>query len=310
MFHKGFGHSSQGSRHCFRCDLPLTDAASLNEGIGPICRKLDNAVLARLIPSNLPEAVNAFKLVDVLNLAPDTVRGFLVLESALTASDAPTREDWREVAKRIEWMLSFAQTYQNTERLKTLVLSLGYVGLVALWNGEAATGKASVLFNAVHPGPDQLTQIPHIGGWRLFVSGPKKKAARFALKKIPGSTFHQATPFVKAGWSVPACQHEAFRLAVIKHYPNFEGLDLAIKAAKESLVLPPGVSVTQIQPLVLITEVEGQLKVKTPYNPDFVTDLKNTIPVYGRKWDPIERVWVVNVGFKAKVSDVVAKHFP
>jgi hypothetical protein len=290
--------TNKGARFCCRCKLPLTDAASCNEGIGPWCRKLDNAVLARLIPSNLPEALDSFKQVDVLNLAPDTVRDFIELEGVLTAADASLCEDWRVVAKKVEWMLSFPQTHQNTEKLKSLVLALGYVGLVALWNGEAATGKATVFFTAEN---------------RLFVSGPNNKAARIALKKVSGATFHCATEAVKAGWSVPASQHEAFKLAIIKHYPNFYGLADALKSAKEYALIGYNTSKTlavTLKPVVSIIQEGAYVKVKTPYSPEFVTDLKLVVPYMSRKWDPVERVWVVGAGFKNKVGDVVAKHFP
>jgi len=301
---KSYGHSNLGSRFCFRCDKPLTDAASLNEGIGPICRKFDNAVLARLIPSNLPKALANYKLIDPLSLAPETVAAFVELETALTDPAAAERDDWRKEVKRVEWMLSFPQKHENTERLKDFVLALGYVGIVAIWNGEAATGKASVTFYL----------------YRLHVTGPKNKAARFALKKIPGSKFHAATPTSKPSWSAPASEFEAFRLAVCKHYPNYEGLDEAIKEAKESLLhndltINPDGSIpmhpsTPPKQAVSIVNAGSAVKVKTPYNPDFIGELKGAIPHGSRKWDVIEKVWIVDIGFKSQVREIVAKHFP
>jgi len=297
-----------GSRHCFRCSLPLTDAASLNEGIGPVCRKLDNALLARLIPSDIAKVLTVYKAVDPLTLVPSTLATFIELEGAFIAADAATREDWRKEVKRIEWLLSHGQTHQNVESLKTIVLALGYVGIVALWSGEAATGLASVF----------------CFGGRLAVSGPQNKAARQAFKKISGWKFHPVSAEIShACWSFPAGAFEAVRLAVSKHYPHNEGLSEAVKAAQihaEALkaALPPPapvpVAVAPVQtpsaPIISIIEVGETLKVKTPYRISYIAELRHTDKTFlPRKWNPDEKVWEFPIAFKAKVEALVAKHY-
>jgi len=303
-----------GSRHCFRCSLPLTDAASLNEGIGPICRKLDNAILARLIPSDMAKVLAAYQSVDPLTLTPETLDTFMSLEAALRAEDAAGRDDWRKEVKRIEWMLSHGQTYQNIQALKAVVLALGYVGLVALWSGEAATGLATIL--AVEG--------------RLFVAGPQNKAARIALKNIKGWKFHPASPdFPKACWSVPSGTFREFRLAIITHYPNFDGLLDAIEAAKihteeqaaleaakqaaaalAAIKAPVVPIVTVHGSPISITEVGDTLKVKTPYRVSYIVELRDTPKtVLPRKWNPDEKIWEFPIAFKAKVEALIAKHY-
>lgn len=303
---------NHGSRRCFRCSLPLTDAASLNEGIGPICRKLDNAILARLIPSDMAKVLAAYQTVNVLELAPETLDTFMGLEASFRATDAAARDDWRKEVKRIEWMLSHKQTFSNITALKTVVLSLGYVGLVALWSGEAATGLATVF------GSDG----------RLFVSGPQNKAARIAFKKIQGFKFHPVSAdFPKACWSFPAGAFREFRLAIITHYPNFDGLmeaveaaqghvealkaaqeaEAALKAAQKPAQTAP---VASAAPIVSIVEVGDTLKVKTPYRISYISELRTTDKaLLPRKWNPDEKVWEFPVSHKAKVEALVEKHY-
>lgn len=318
-----YGMKNLGSRHCFRCALPLTDAASLNEGIGPICRKLDNALLARLIPSDMKAVLLAYASVQVLDLTPETMETFQNLEAALRAEDAGGRDDWRTEVKRIEWILSHNQTRANIKALCGIVLGLGYVGLVALWMGEAATGLASV--------------FPMAEG-RIGVSGPQNKAARQAFKRIQGYQFHPVGLYVpKACWSFPASKFREFRLAIITHYPHFEGLIETVEAAesytnnllaalaahdaeqakvdaeKLSFLSPPAAPVTPAAPStspISIVEVNGTLKVKTPYRMSYIIELrktdKNTLP---RKWNAAETVWEFPVAFKAAVEALVTKHY-
>jgi hypothetical protein len=318
-----------GSRHCFRCSHPLTDAASLNEGIGPYCRLLDNALLARLIPSDMEKVLAAYSSVDVLELTPETMETFQNLEAALRASDAGSREDWRIEVKRIEWILSHNQNRHNIKALCGIVLGLGYVGIVALWMGEAATGLASV--------------FPMAEG-RLGVSGPQNKAARMAFKRIHGYQFHPVGPSVsKACWSFPAHEFNAFRMAVIKHYPHFEGLVETIEAAEIHLaelqvlaeaqvaadaaklakmgplapyvtspVAPPTPPKTlpSGEPIISITEVGDTLKVKTPFRMSYVAELRKLDKaLLPRKWNPAESVWEFPAAFKAQVEALVEKHY-
>jgi len=316
-----YGMKNLGSRHCFRCALPLTDAASLNEGIGPICRKLDNALLARLIPSDMKAVLAAYASVDVLELTPETMETFQNLEAALRASDAASREDWRIEVKRIEWILSHNQNRANIKALCGIVLGLGYVGLVALWMGEAATGLASV--------------FPMSEG-RLGVSGPQNKAARQAFKRIYGYTFHPVSSSVsKACWSFPANKFREFRLAIITHYPHFEGLIEAVESAeayttamlaafetqqaeqvKTDETKLAAIGPTPVAPAapsaspISIVEVNGTLKVKTPFRMSYIVELRKTDKAaLPRKWNVAESVWEFPVAFKAAVEALVTKHY-
>lgn len=321
-----------GSRHCFRCSHPLTDAASRSVGVGPICRQLDNAILARAIPSNMEAALAAYQTVDPLTLTPETLPTFMALEADLRADDAATRDDWRKTVKRIEWVLSHKQNYNNIKALKAIVLALGYIGLVSLWNGEAATGLALV-FGC---------------NGRLFLQGPQNKSARFAFKAIPGWSFHKVGPDCpKALWSVPAGAFHSFRALVVAHYPNFEGLTEALEAAEthakalaaalevakaEAAALkaaeeakkaaeappdlpPPPVAQKAAQlpsgaPLVTIVEADGYLEVSTPFRISYINELRSINKMeLPRQWSASKKAWIFPVEVKAQVEALVQKHY-
>lgn len=291
---------NHASRNCTRCWKELTDAASMEAGIGPICRNLDNELLARLIPSDLAAARASFEAVDLTAVAPETLKTLTEVHGALFGDDSATRDDWRVEVKRIEWALSFPANNAARADLTKVIASLGYVGLASLWNGEAATGKATCTFTK----------------GRLTVVGPRNKAARMAFRLIPGRKFHDAGAFAeKASWSFPAEQHAAFFSAIIKHYPNFTGLTEAIEAAKAAWAASPapeakrGAAPVAAAPKCSM-KIEGLfVKVSSPYKPEYITDLKSAFPYSDRRWNAGEKCWEVVAIHKAKVEDIIKKHF-
>lgn len=48
---------------------------------------------------------------------------------------------------------------------------------------------------------------------------------------------------------------------------------------------------------------------RTPYNPGFVTDLKEVIPKDYRYWDKDERVWVINYSYEEEILDLCSNYF-
>jgi len=296
------GHSG---RACVRCRKELTDAASMEAGIGPICRNLDNAVLARLIPSDVGAARAATNRLDLTAVAPETLP--TVMEILTTVGNETPSDDWRVTVKRIEWVLSFYGNQPLRSVFTDVVRALGYVGLAALWDGEAATGKASVTC---------------MDG-RLVVMGPRNKSANTAFKAIAGRKFHPASTLTpKAAWSFPAATHEAVFMAVVTHYPNFSGLEESIVAAKAFLasvpVVAPVVAGTVEAPAAVAVPVEKKcsiksagvlLKIHSPYNAGFIAALKTTIKWSDRRWNKGEQVWEVTANHEAEVKAMLTTHY-
>jgi hypothetical protein len=281
-----------------------------------------------MFPSNLGKALECYKAVDPLTLSPETLLTFNELEASLLDSGAATRADWRKEVKRVEWMQSYPQNENNVRHLHGLVESLGYVGIVSLWQGDAATGLATVWFK------DD----------RICVRGPQNKAARIALKHITGWKFHHTVVAdEKPYWSVPCEMSAAFFNAICHHYPHNDGLAAAVKAAElrtaeraaerlakelaeakaaqEALakvitldpVTPAPVVAPVVQapalPSIQVIEAGAILKVRTPYNKEFIAAIK-TIPYNSRQWNKIEKVWEVAVNYRAQLTQILAQCFP
>jgi hypothetical protein len=278
------------SRNCCRCGKELTDAASLEAGIGPVCRKLDNAVLATMIPADAAAALSAFSQIDASD-TPETCHNTLGQVGAdLLALDA--NKDWRATVKRCEWLLSWGQPHKVREALKGIIESLGYVGLLSVINGEAAKGKTTITFE----------------DGRLYMQGPNNKAGRIALKEIKGRMFHPKTDEVKPRWSVPAAQWAAFQTVIVKHWVNHSGLQEAVEAAQS--YKPEPKPVEKPKAAVTITETDdGWLKVKSPYNAAFISELKSAFYWKTRKWNGQEKVWEVDVSHKGALLSMIEEHY-
>lgn len=175
------------------------------------------------------------------------------------------------------------------------IRALGYIGLAALVSGEAATGLTTVSFT----------------NGRLCLAGPRNKAGNHHLKRIKGSYFTKGYNGAKSVWTVPATATEAFYTVVMTYWPNFEGLDEAIAAAKAAPVtaveVPP--APVKAAPIVTVTIVGEWLKISSPYNDGFLAAIRflhsNT-----RKWNQVEKVWEVTANNKSYVDNMIAKHYP
>jgi hypothetical protein len=282
---------SIGSRACCRCWKDLTDAASMEVGVGPICRKLDNAILARKIPSNVAAAQAAAGRVVDADL-PEPVRPTYgqVMADLMDFSTV----DWRKTVKRIEWILSWGMTDTMRKALIEIVRSLGYIGLAALLSGEAATGATVVTFE----------------NGRLYLRGPRNKAGAYQIKKlIPGWKFVPAVGGSKAAWTVPAAAAEKFATIAITYWVNISGIDEAVEAAKAAPVAAVESAPAKAGPNVTISApTNGWMKVASPFNAEFVIAIKK-LPHPSRKWNVVEKVWEVEAKFLADVQTMVQTYF-
>lgn len=296
-----------GSRECARCHRDLTDAASMEAGIGPICRELDNKLLAQQIPAVVALAVASFATINAADFAPEALATLADVEGAINAPGADAQTDWRKTVKRIEWILSTSPAKASREALFATVAALGYVALVALWKGEGTTGEATAY---------------HLDG-RLYFVGPRCNGGKAALRKIAGWKFHgYGAPGSngKPAWSVPAAAHEAFRLAVITNWPgtDFNALAGAVEGAKAFEAAQPA-------PVVLIDQKPAQapceapapaatvekggalLSVRSPYNKTFIEKLKALVPYVDRRWNGAAKVWEVSVKHEAPLMALIAE---
>jgi RecA/RadA recombinase len=282
---------------CRRCNTPLEDAASREIGVGPICRKIDNVVMARLIPADMPRALELAASVDPTQLPLQTVKTWgLVLESLIDSNG-----DHRKAVKRVEWMLSHQQTGQTAEALMQVVSALGYLALVAVWRGEASTGKSAVWMSE----------------GRLYLAGSRCQGGKAAMKAIRGWSFQYdaGNPYTQKScpaWSVPVMEWEAFAKAVATHWPNVRGgnlEELVAAAAQTAQTMKAAQPKASGKVVRVIEGKSGALKIIAPYSQTFLDALHARTPEEGRKWMKDEKAWIVAARFAAQIEPVIAEAY-
>ena len=280
------------SRNCSYCGKELTDAASKNHGIGPVCRKMQNHVLAQLIPADVALAQYVYgRVVSGTPLCEEVAKTLHAVGSDLKVTD---NKDWRKTCNRIEFALSFTTSSTLRNGLIDIVAALGYVSLASLLSGEAAKSLATITFE----------------NGRLFVKGPRNKAGHTSLKAIKGRKFHASTK----RWSVPAAAHAEFQTTIWKHWPKNEGLQEALTAAENHAIVAEAVEVeapvAEKAPTVVLTKEGAFIKIASPYNKAFIAALKTEVKAWKeRRWNPSEKVWEVLDTHAELVTTLIATHY-
>jgi len=208
------------SRQCSRCGKELTDFASMENGVGPVCRKKNNHLFAKLIPANLPMAGVLFLQNNITSELPEPcVHRFLEAKETFTKKTATLQAqnkdytqfvlkgaDFRKEVEAIDYILS----YQLSSRLRTTMVSLirhlGYVGLAAVISGEASKSPSKIYFK----------------DGRIFLDGTSCKAGWRKMRKIPGIRVPRYRGS-KEPYSASAEYAEQFLQIVVEHWPLYEG---------------------------------------------------------------------------------------
>jgi len=280
--------------HCYRCGEALTDPASTEAGIGPVCRKLANAAYATTIPADIDATLA--HLAGVTFKADALTEALAAGVAEITEGSAKGRADWRGVANVLVRLIAYS-TPSAKSALCNAVEALGYVTLAAVARAEASPSTAEV---AVVEG-------------RVTLKTKKNSAALVAIKAIPGRKFDPTTKT----WSFPATEFRSVLDVVNKFFPmtKLNVLELATEVAKaiksapvttkvNNTVVPAAV---KAEPAVTITEAPGGFNVTSPYNAAFVADLKTALPYKARAWTG--KCWWIAKDAVETVKELVAKHY-
>ncbi len=283
-------------RSCSHCLRALTDAASLDAGVGPICRGFENKLYAKALAADARAARDAFTAALLLGVAPETAEVLEavhadVLETVLGGGE----EDLRKLVKRVDWALSYAHPKGTRTLLIQGVKALGYIGLAAILAQSAGTGAATVV----------------VDGTVLRLTAPQNKAASFAFKKIPGRIFSSVTK----RWTFPVWQVAKVKAVVQEFYPcstvEWATIEMvaAILQAPVAEIAPPApppagkTSVTRHQ-----GTHTAFLRVVAPYNPAFIAAVK-ALPYQDRAWNAGLKMWEVRANQETAVLTLIATHY-
>lgn len=297
-------------RYCSRCRSELTDPASRECGVGPVCRNQDNHLYAKAIEANLPIAVALLLALHTEELPPEIGDRFENFKTSFLKKMEKVQKsnevlamkvagaDFRDEVRELDYFLSYMMSDTLRDRLIKIVESLGYVGLAGVLSGVASKSSAKVWFE----------------NGRVWLAGTSNKTGFFEMKKIPGIT----TPRYrgdKTPYSAPATEADMFFEVVRKFWPIYDAdLDVlktqiaAWKAQNPQTVAPP-----QTKETARIVMRSDDFTLTFPWKKDanmytLVNGLKQ-IPYRDRKYDPESKTWSFKMEYLAHVRCYVKKIF-
>ncbi len=266
---------------CTRCGKELTDTASIEAGIGPVCRHMANNVLAKELPTKWDaERVQQLLFVpgEVFPEASrkrwNSVYTKIFTSKGMGTNEAYKGEDWRATVQELVFFMSVAPSNHIVETLLGAIRGLGYESYAAIICGEASTSEATV----------------GIEGELLWLKGARNKIGDRVLREETSGWWSPRTERYEASRT----HADAFARVVRVYWPFAKGLDEAIAVAK--------------LPYSLI-EIDGVWVLRAPYNPDFVAGLKSEIHQQDRRYEPNYRAWFVQPSAKPALDSLLSAHF-
>lgn len=301
-------------RHCSRCNQPLTDPASWERGIGPICAQKDTHLFAKTIPANY--AMASIHLLNVeINRLPDVLRPVwkslvdLVLHKMQSASKGTadnqyliSGEDCRLIVKVIDFMFSFSIDPLPKRDLIQVVKYLGFIGLAGVLSGESSTGEAELKF----------------ADGKLFLIGSSNKAGFNAMRKIPGIVI----PRIRKGgaYEASATQHEKFIAIVMEFWPCFDGKLDEIRSQCEEwiknnpVVLSQNNNIDDSKPNAKIQyrsstdEIVVSFEWIKEFSARLVEEIKK-INYRERRYDSATRTWTIRASHRELIKNLLCEHY-
>lgn len=302
-------------RHCSRCGLPLEDLASQEAGVGPVCRKKDNALFAKTITGNLGLALALATTIDGLDEGclerfNEARNKFVKNFSNLIIDDAHEGKahgiDARELAKACDFACSFVHPGGTSVRnqLIELIRQLGYVGLASVISGEASTGAAKVWFDS-EDGRVKLTGSSNTHGWRAMRRIPGVRLPRYRGDKTPYSASAEHVQdfvgYVIRFWPLA----EGNIQEIVDSANNFRHAQGAAKAVEPVQAQKAMAYLDVTKQVCRLTFVwDSKLDVR-----GMLAELKAKVPYKLRSYDPSTKTWVFHVSQTEAVQQIVAKTY-
>ena len=302
-------------RHCSRCGDELTDPASRESGVGPVCRRKDNHLYAKVIPANFAIAsIRALSLKPEM-LVPECVKPWqkaqkLLLKRAEKAQQENSDvtavnlrgQDLREVIRTLDYLCSFSHPDTSVRRMCIdMIRALGYVGLAAVIDGQASTSPAKIWFSE---GRVYMEGLGNTSGWRTM-----RQIAGIVTPRYRGD---------RAPYSAPAQSAQAFLAAVMNHWPMYEGDASEVQEQAEAYVVEvaasgPAPSATPVGIVASILVRSSDFTLTFPWRRDrnmsaFLGELKS-LPPLDRRYDPNTKAWCFLSTHLTAVQGMAAKYY-
>lgn len=314
-------------RTCAYCGLPLTDAASLQAGVGPVCRNKDNALYAKEIAADIPAATTALRALTALVGDAGGEVGSYFHSTALPAFQAAVASetpDFREAVRALVWIASGSKGIRA--KVGPVVNALGYPAVAAMLLGMAVSSPAtiSLVLTPFKNRPETLGMLNLVGA-----TAPK---ASKALRDFGGVK-------TTTGWCFPLANLEVvarnlphlYPWLTIAHPEGWSGFaqaqDTALAAFKASqtpevtiapVVTPAPAPKASPNPITITpagarpASKTGTPRggIRTPYNGGWIVTLKALVPPANRAYSPADQTWEVDADFLPVVLAALPKFFP
>ena len=287
-------HSDTVVRSCSRCRKELTDSASRECGVGPVCRKKDNAIFARQIPANLTLA-----LVNVLELRADHFHTEInadfhdIVNLFLDKTEAARREfgdagmatipgaDWRFIVDWLDMSLSYNTSSAHRNRVIGIIEDLGYVSLGSVLRGVACMSPATL----------------SLEGDRLVLVGKSNKPGFLAMKAAFGRAAKMpryrgdATPY-----SVHVSNAPKFVELALRHWPFLKNLDEVDNLLEQAAEVSANCEPEDVRPVARIEDAGLNVRVTVPWTgtrEQMMTMFKmfKEVPRSERSFAPHTKAW-------------------
>jgi hypothetical protein len=315
------------TRTCAYCGLPLTDSASLQAGVGPVCRGKDNALYAKGIPADLPAAKAAFQAVVRLISDSGAEVSSYFHSTALPAFEAAMESetpDFRDAVRALVWIASGSKALRA--KVGPVVSALGYPAVAAMILGMAVSSPATL---ALIPSP--FKNRPETLGILNLVGASAPKATK-PLRAFGGvkTTTGWCFPLANLDTLVQNLPH-LYPWLTVEHPEGWSGLALArenaLAAFKASqtpavtvtTVVTPAPTPAKAPSPVTVTPVGGRpaakngtprAGIRTPYNGGWIVTLKTLVPATNRSYSAADQTWEVDADFLPLVLAELPKFFP
>ena len=298
-------------RRCSRCGDALTDPASRECGVGPVCRKKDTHLYAKTIVANFGIAtVRALSMhenmlaSEVVDTWKDTVQKLLkAAEKVANITDDATimqrtGADLRAVVRACDLICSYEHPDYNVRKIAIdVVQACGYIGLAAVLSGEASTSPSKVWFE----------------NGRVYMTGLGNKSGWAAMRQIPGIT----TPKYRgdrAPYSAPAAHAESFIDNVRRYWPMYEGDINQVQSEAANWVannpVRSSIAATSTTPVhsFVATLRSQDFTVQFPWvrnqNMFELLNQFKAIPAKDRSYDAVNRIWSFTINHLDRILDL------
>jgi hypothetical protein len=278
------GAADAGLRfNCARCGEDLTDPASIEHGWGPICRKLSNAALASCIPANVGLARDILAKVNCFQ--GTLAEAFIAVYEEVALGDTNGRTDWRGVVHVLVRLIAYGPD-ECKDVLCEAIEALGYGVLAAVARKDASPSKAEITF----------------ANGRVVLQSKRNPAALEAVRAVQGRKYDPDTKT----WSFPLAGFDAVVNLVRTYFPMSK-LDMDALTEEVAKLTAPAPEAPRQAPVVAVVSVPGGYEIRSPFNREFIADLKCSLPWQQRRWNG--SAWVVTSEGYSTAMTLIAKHY-